>query len=321
MKKTLIVAGVALMLTACSPGDNKPKINQYASPDSACSSDDASEAASDTTVATRPEWLKIGASGSQGAVSWKVNGDASDLESMEKLLDAYGDLKDQPAGLSGRDEEGISENPLLFSAGPQVSSQAFGMLLEMMVSARIYRVAVELAVPGQPVRRLWSQLPVDRGLDDGSYVPSPDSLPRMPGEAPDMSPLNRYSMLTMLVVRDADSYQYQSGIDAAARMSHPETKFQMADLLKDGWNETLYTDMRETLSKLILKRQGPGPQALKRLEIGLTSSIEPDAVYSQWAAVFLLMNAVEVANYATDRGDRPELITTFRFTDALAKYK
>lgn len=314
MKETLLVAGIALMLTACGSGDNKPKVNQYASPDKPCSS----EAASDTTVATRPEWLKIGASGSQGAVSWTLDGEATDLESLEKLLDAYGDLTDQPAGLSGRDEEGISENPLVFSAGPEVTSQAFGIMLELMVSARIYKVVVELAVPGQPTRRLWSQLPVDRGLDSGSFVPPP---PPMPGESPEMIPSPRFWMLTMLVVRDADNYQYQSGMDAAGRMSHPETKFQMADLLKDGWNETLYTEMRETLSKVILKRQGTGQQAVKRLEIGLTSSSETDAVYSQWAAVFLLMNAVEVANYADDRGDRPELTTTFKFTDALGKYK
>ena len=92
-------------------------------------------------------------------------------------------------------------------------------------------------------------------------------------------------------------------------------------LVTNGWNETLYRDTRKQLALGLLTRQGTGKQALDTVEISPMGDISAGGPYAPWSALFLAMDAADLANNAPNRGDTPKLFTSFRFTDALGNFK
>jgi hypothetical protein len=181
------------------------------------------------------------------------------------------------------------------------------------VSAKIWRYLVELEVSGREPRRVWQQLPVDRGLSDTDG----DGLP----DLEEFAAAADRRRVEVYVVTVGGSYIYETSVDNGDREAHADTRFSMTDLLKDGWNEQLYTARRQTLADVILARQGSeGASAWVQIT-PMRSVLDGSADFAPWGALFLALDAISFANDMPGRGQRPRLFSSLRFTDALSKYK
>ena len=247
-----------------------------------------------------------------------VEGEVVDKKALEDLMATYAKKGDGPNKLEGANADGISSNPVVFSSGPEVSSQAFLAMFQLMVSKMMYRVVTELETPGHPARRIWVQAPVDEGItapieedrqDDG--LPDPGDFARA---------YTDYK-LYLYTYPDGGDCRFELRRGGEGRVPVSEAALGMEKLLKGGWDDAVYTTAREKLAASILTRQGKGEEAKDGAEICPMKDASSDGDYAPWAAVFLAIDAIDLANNRKNRGDRPKLFTTFRFTDALGLYK
>lgn len=314
---------ILFLLAACGAEKTPtvPSVSNIGNTNSAPQANEPVDPARDTwdsipepVVDTERAWLRVEAAAKGEDYRWSVNGQDTDVDSMQRILTEYAEKIDHGANMKGAIADGISANPVVFSAGPEVTSQAFYAMLELIVSARLYRFIVELNVEGQSPRRIWQTLPHDRGLElesDGDALPDPREF---------MLTQNKYKFY-LKVRRDERNYDYIVSTGSKDRRPVPDTLFSLDDLLKDGWNEALYRDRRKALAKELLTSQGTGEDAKDVFEITPMGDILADKLYAHWAPVFLAIDAADLANNAPDRGDCPQLFTMFRFTDALELYK
>lgn len=319
--KYAIVACLICLLAACGGAD--PGNGQNASParDGNAAHDPAPDGPGASTTVPEPEvkvhasWLRVEATADAENYKWAVNGEQADADRLQKLLGEYADRVDSAAQLRGKDKAGISPNPVVFSSGPDVTSQAFYGLIELMVSANMYRFIVELAVEGRAPRRIWQQFPVDEGLtppeEDGDALSDPRDWLRAQADW----------RFHLRVARDGNNYVYETYLKPREATTHEDTRFSLDELLKGGWNDSLYTGVRGKLAQALLTRQGAGKAALEEVEITPMRDVLEGGPYAHWGPVFLAMDAIDLANNSPGRGERPTLFTMFRFTDALERYK
>ncbi|MCB9933248.1 MAG: hypothetical protein H6841_07500 [Planctomycetes bacterium] len=260
-------------------------------------------------------WMRVEAKSDGDKYRWLVNGEQADADRLQKLLGEYAEKLDSTAELRGKNKDGISPNPVVFSSGPDVTSQAFYGLIELMVSANMYRFIVELSVEGRAPRRIWQQFPVDEGLNpveqDGDALSDPRDWLRAQADW----------KFYLRVVRDGNNYVYETYLKPREATTHEDTRFSLDQLLQGGWNESLYASVRGKLTQAILTRQGSGKAALEEVEITPMRDVVKGGPYAHWAPVFLAMDAIDLANNSPGRGERPDLFTMFRFTDALERFK
>ncbi|MCA8918853.1 MAG: hypothetical protein KDB32_07230 [Planctomycetes bacterium] len=318
MKKTLLILTTALLLGGCGAG-NAPNVPppDATGNNTACNTDDADpwKSIPEPTASVNQNWLNIVATGEGDDFNLSIDGKKKDADALSAELSTYASQRNESAELRGANAEGISGNPVVFTAGPKVSSQAFYATLELMVKASLYRFVVELEVTGQKTRRIWQQLPLDEGLEilpdsrDGDGLPDPGDY---------ANALNDYKFYLALV-QDGQKYDFVSHIDGKAKKT--EANIDTQALVNNGWNEALYRETRKQLALGLLTRQGTGKQALDTVEISPMGDISAGGPYALWSALFLAMDAADLANNAPNRGDTPKLFTSFRFTDALGNFK
>lgn len=79
-------------------------------------------------------------------------------------LREFGEEVDVERGLTGLNENGISENTATFSAGPEISIDAFSRALELIVESKIYKANIQLLLSDDRVVRRYLELPKDEGF-------------------------------------------------------------------------------------------------------------------------------------------------------------
>lgn len=317
MKNTLMILTITLLLAGCGAGNapDVPPPGNAAANKAATNTDDPWKSIPEPTAAVNPNWLNIVATGEGDDFSLTIDGKKKDAEALSAELSTYASQRNESAELRGANSDGISGNPVVFTAGPKVSSQAFYATLELMVKASLYRFVVELEVTGQKTRRIWQQLPLDEGLEilpdsrDGDGLPDPGDY---------VNTQNDYKFYLALV-QDGQKYDFVSHIDGKAKKT--EANIDMQALVNNGWNESLYRETRKQLALGLLTRQGTGKQALDTVEISPMGDVSAGGPYALWGAMFLAMDAADLANNAPGRGDCPDLFTSFRFANALADFK
>jgi hypothetical protein len=320
MKKALLISAAALLLAACGSGNNGPKVNQYAGGANA-GGDNTTPAGEDNPdnepdVATNDKWLRVEATGEGDRFKWQIDGKDVSAEKLGKQLESYAAETNELNGMPGPNQDDISSNPVVFASGPKTSSRAFCAFIEKLVMARTYRFVVELNTPGQPARRIWQQLPVDRGLraaDENGHdgLPDPADFARA---------YTDYKLHLNAYVRAGNS-RFEIHKGGQKRVPVSEAAFKITDLLKDGWNNEVYTKAREKLAAALMTAQGTGKNAKDWVEICPLEDAVQGGKYAPWSVLFMAMDAVDLANNDPDRGNRPRLFTSFHFTDALSDYK
>jgi hypothetical protein len=255
---------------------------------------------------------------------------------LRNILVEYASRVDPAAELAGISKEGIreglSENPVVFCAPPEASSQLFLSVIETCAHARIWRFVVECSPADVRPRQLWHCLPVDDYLSPPPPEMKPEietespkddgAEPEAPGAAPEGELLEeegwkpRPRIDLALVFAEDGTCRFRTRINGKQGKLHIATKFMPADLTEGRWNDALYLKLRKAMAIGLRSRQGQGRDAISQVDVASKSGKQ----YIPWGALFLAMDAAELANNAPERGDRPKLFVTHRFTDALGRY-
>jgi hypothetical protein len=267
-------------------------------------------------------WLRVEAVQTGDAWGWRLNGKAVGIEAIKEAVGKYASVVNLTEGMTGLNEQAISDNVVVFSAPPAASSRQFLQLIELGAIARIWRFVAELAPSGEAVHRMWSYLPVDDGTDL-RFVPPPEQEPEKETTFPKdedgvaESPPSEWLPLLNLSVRAAstDVLVFSTAVDGTDPKECAGTRFKRAEIA-DAWSKDRYRELRKSLAKALLARQKAGSSTMDAIEI--YSKLKNE--YVPWGAVFLAMDAVDLANNAPGRGSLPKLFVTHKFIDARGAY-
>lgn len=292
MRKLLTTLTLILLLAACGGGDNSV----------ANSTEDTADTVSDPT---EDAWLRVDATGDRESFTWKIDGKRVDADGLKAAMEKYAGKTDQKGGLKGKNADGYSGNPILFSAPPGVTSQSYLALLEMAATVGVHRVRVELAPSKGKAMRQWIELPVSEGLGDSAAHMELRLLHN--GELLLFHAYYQERRAGGIVPEDAPPSPPPVGPTKLA-----DATVSRKELFGDGVNVSLYEKARKALVSGIRDfRDGIEPPP-RRIQIAPSASDRPaPGDYASWGALYF---AVDAANRAGGGH------VTFRFTDALGRY-
>lgn len=222
--------------------------------------------------------LRIEARGSGSDYTFHLGGadEATDFDGVKQALKEH--AASTEGGLEGRDAEGISRNPVRFSADVDVSSRAFLQVLEHLALASMPRIEGELVMPDGETRRFHYELPVDEGLSPPNIVPERDSGASAPTSP---SPVQLY---VMPVENDGVAFvlAYNS------RMRRPVPDMENADNLVSGFTLDGYNAVRETLADGVPGYVRKLEHPVSHLEINLRTADD----FAPWVGAFAAYEAL-----------------------------
>lgn len=254
--------------------------------------------------AAQPGKLTVNARPAGDGYEFTLNdsGTAISEHALRQELNTYAARVDVAANLRGLGKDGISANPVVFTAPPGVPSEAFFMLLELAATERLFNIEAQLELPAGKPKQFHVPLPIDEGFRD--YDPS-ERLPE--------------SLVLTVEAEAPSTVQYSVSIDGRARKPVPDGRTDGNALLEDDWNQDEYDRLRTAVARDLTDYETKSGANSEKVEIGVGNAMQGSGPYPVWAAVIVGIEAVSDMN--KNRGDRKRLKTTFKLADVRGKYR
>lgn len=230
------------------------------------------------------KWLVVEAHSS----GWLLEGKVINDRSMQRAMGEWSKYTNPEYEITGRDEDGISQNTVVFRSKADVSANKLFEFLERMVESRMYKCCAQLILDGGSIVRSNIELPLDEGLFSDN-----DSRP--------------IEIRTGLLVSNSDSQvRYAFSFDQKGW-----------NTIKNGVNKQSrkfgsveYNKLVDSLVDAIRKHDGETKRKVTEIEVGIAS--EKNGDHPSWGFLFAVLDA---ANQA-----KPTWAIFFHYNDALQQY-
>lgn len=222
-----------------------------------------------------------------------IDGSVVTTAELAQRLKAHGDVQDLKRNLRGRDKDGISANAVRFSAPPQVSSQAFFMVLETAAREKLFNINAYLEIGDSQTLAVPATLPLDEGL---------------------AGPVKSVLVLQLIPEKDG-AFSTVVAIDARGRKPVEGGHSTREKLFANGWQQAECDRLKKAMKAALKDYHTKTGASIANLEVGLPGARHD--LYPDWAATFTVLQAAR--EYATEDG--AGMRVTYTFHDALGTYK